>query len=170
MRQDDLSQKTHLSPADFPALHYSTLSLLYKPFTLGKLLSAFMSWISSTAKKHKQPWCNKCSHYFWRWMHAFWEHSSVSSGRQLYNTLNGRLSLVFQNDQNIWDPIVLLCKVTLLFDAHGQIYFPNAFPPPIICINYFLHKSKTTSDEHKNYFLFFSNLPIFQNAHKNRVI
>ncbi|MGL5979379.1 MAG: hypothetical protein ACRCZY_00590, partial [Phocaeicola sp.] len=39
------------------------------------------------------------------------------------------------------------------FDALGGIYSQNAFPSPIIRINPFSHKSKTTSSERKNIFV-----------------
>ncbi len=38
------------------------------------------------------------------------------------------------------------------FDALGGIYLQNAFPSPIIHINPFLLKSKTTLSERKNFF------------------
>ncbi len=39
------------------------------------------------------------------------------------------------------------------FDALGGIYLQNACPSPIIHINPFSHKSKTTSSEHKYFFV-----------------
>ncbi len=43
-------------------------------------------------------------------------------------------------------------KSHYFFDAIGGIYSQNAFPSPIIRINPFSHKSKTTSSERKNFF------------------
>ncbi len=71
----------------------------------------------------------------------------------------------FQNDQNnISDAVERdqsaasqvipshSAKSHYFFDALGRIYSQNAFPSPIICINLFSHKSKTTSSERKNFF------------------
>ncbi len=90
---------------------------------------------------------------------AVWEHSRV---RQLYRDtfLNTDFSQAFQNHNNISDAVERdqsaasqvipshSAKSQYFLDALGGIYSQNAFPSPIIRINPFPHKSKTTSNEH----------------------
>ncbi len=94
---------------------------------------------------------------------AVWEHSRV---RQLYrNTLMTDFAQAFQNDHNNISHAVerdqsTASQVSLshsgkshdFFEVLGGIYSQNAFPSPIIHINPFSHKSKTTSSERKNFF------------------
>ncbi len=91
-------------------------------------------------------------------MPAVWEQSHVrSSGRQLYrNNLMTGFVQVFQNHHNsISDDLqrdrsagqVLpshSAKSQDFFNAGGGIHSANVFPSPIIHINTFSQKSKTT--------------------------
>ncbi len=93
---------------------------------------------------------------------AVWEHSRV---RQLYrNTLTTDFAQAFQNDHNISDAVEQdqsaanqvipshSAKSHYFFHALGESYSLNAFPSPIIRINPFSHKSKSTSSECKTVF------------------
>ncbi len=93
---------------------------------------------------------------------AVWEHSRV---RQLYRNTLTDFAQAFQNDHNnISDAVErdqtaasqvipsYSAKSHDFFYALGGIYSQNAFPSPIIRINPFSHKSKTTSSERKKLF------------------
>ncbi len=79
-------------------------------------------------------------------MPSVWECSCV---KKLYrNTLMTNFAQAFQNDHNISDAVEQDQFSDLKKKSHfllcGVIYSQNAFPSPIIRINVFSHKSKTT--------------------------
>ncbi len=98
---------------------------------------------------------------------------------QAFQNDHNKISDAVERDQSAAGQVIPFqcAKSHDFFDALEIIYSWNAFPFPIIRINTFLHKTKTTSSEHKNFFpnegIFILNLvfpslvshSILQNVH-----
>ncbi len=73
---------------------------------------------------------------------------------QAFQNDQNNISDTVERDQSAASQVILShsAKSHYFFDALGGIYSQNAFPSPINPINPFSHKSKITSNEHKNCF------------------
>uniref|UniRef100_A0A672SMS3 Dedicator of cytokinesis protein 11-like n=1 Tax=Sinocyclocheilus grahami TaxID=75366 RepID=A0A672SMS3_SINGR len=108
---------------------------------------------------------NKCGHCFQRWMPAVWERIRV---RQFWEAIiqkyfsKRHFRMTIMTFQMLCIKIgLLVTQVMLSHSAKSHDFFMRMeefIPSPIICINPFSHKSKTTSSEYKNVF---ANLGIF---------
>ncbi len=73
---------------------------------------------------------------------------------QAFQNDQNNISDAVEQDQSAASQVILSHNANShdFFDELGGIYSQNAFLSPIIRINPFSHKSKTTSSERKNFF------------------